>query len=437
MAYYGGMNPISVKVPGNRLQIHGLRLLIWCLPIFLLLPSLVTAAEKPENSKRMLPRVKLSPQILELFKAEKWPEAIEALSEVYDSPGSDNNLRYYLAYCYERQAAAAFKKRKYRDALQYLEQASHYLDDEPELYLEMGICSYSLSQYADAEVYFKEALRLNPLYFPAHKKLGEIYYLRGDNEQALYHWEEALKQNPGDKALAKRLQKLKKFLQLNRNFETEIDTVFLVSFDGKQDLKLSGKVMSMMEDIYRKIGQELNLYPNRQIQVVLLTNREFFDITGSPAWAGGVYEGHIKVPVENVNMDLLKVVLCHEYIHAVIYDRLPQRCPWWLNEGLAQYFSGDEAGNRHKLDIAAALLSQGNVPPLRALPGNWLGNKEQVQMAYALALSAVRFFMEKFTRFDMQSVLEVMAEGKSLDAALPEITAFSFKEFESEWKQTR
>jgi tetratricopeptide (TPR) repeat protein len=430
------MNPISAKLPGNRWQVYGLRFLTCCLQVFLLMTSAIAAVEKHDNTKRVLPPAQLSPEILELLKAEKWPEAVEALSEAYESSGSDDNLRYYLAYCHEQLATAAFKERKFRDALRQLEHASHYLDDEPEIYLAMGICYYSLSQYADAEVYLKEALRLNPLYFPALKKLGEIYYLRGDNEQARYQWEEALKQNPGDKVLKKRLQSLKKFLELNPNFETEMDTVFLVSFDGERDLQLSGAVMSIMEEIYRKIGQELNLYPQRQIQVVLLADREFFDITGSPAWAGGVYEGHIKVPVEHVDMNLLKVVLCHEYIHAVIYDRLSQRCPWWLNEGLAQYFSGDETGNKHKLERAAALLAQGNVPPLRALPGNWLEKKEQVQLAYALALSAVRFFLEKFTLFDLQSVLEVMAEGKSLDTALTEITAFTFTEFETQWRQT-
>jgi tetratricopeptide (TPR) repeat protein len=429
------MNHQYKKVPGKMPISSGRRFLLCILPVFLFMASFTAAAENSQTSEPGLPRARLSPEILELLKAEKWPEAIEALSEAYKPFNSDDKLKYYLAYCHEQLAAAAFKEKKYREAIQQLEQAVHYVDDESAIYLGMGICYFALSQYGEAEVYFKEVLRLNPGHVPAHKKLGEIYYLQGDNEQARYHWEEALKANPNDPVLKKRLRNLKKFLELNRNLETEIDTVFLVSFDGQRDQRLSGTVMSILGDIYLEIGQDLNLYPNRHIQVVLLTNREFFDITGSPSWAGGVYEGQIKVPVENVNMDLLKIVLCHEYVHAVIYDRLSQRCPWWLNEGLAQYFSGDEAGNRRKLEIAAALLSQGTAPPLRALPGNWLGKKEQAQMAYALALSAVRFFMEKFTVFDMQSVLDLMAEGKSLDAALAEITAFTFNEFETEWKE--
>ncbi|UCH96560.1 MAG: tetratricopeptide repeat protein [Candidatus Aminicenantes bacterium] len=431
------MNRISENLPENSRNIYWLWLFTLTLLVFLVMASLTSAADNPQKSKRVLPKVSLPRKTIALIKAGKWSAAIEALTEAYESIGSDPNLKYYLAYCREQLAADALKKRKYQEAINQLEQAVLDVDDVPELYLALGICHFAISQYSEAEVYFKEALALNPKYFLAHKKLGEIYYLTNDNEQAQYHWEEALKLDPADRALKKRLMNLKKFLELSGNFETEIDMFFLVSFDGERDLQLRGNVMDILEDIYLEIGQELNLYPNRQIQVVLLANQEFFDITGSPGWAGGVYEGHIKVPVENYNLDILKIVLCHEYVHAVIYDRLSHRCPWWLNEGLAQYFSGDEKGNKRKLEIAAGLLSKGNVPSLLALPGNWLQNKTQALKAYALALSGVHFFMEKFTIFDMQAILDLMAEGKKLERAVKEITAYTFKEFEKEWKEVR
>jgi hypothetical protein len=71
------------------------------------------------------------------------------------------------------------------------------------------------------------------------------------------------------------------------------------------------------------------------------------------------------------------------------------------------------------------------------LPGNVRQDKNQTQTAYALALSGIHFFMEKFTIFEMQAVLDLMAEGKNLETALEEVTAFTFKEFEQEWKEIR
>lgn len=103
--------------------------------------------------------------------------------------------------------------------------------------------------------------------------------------------------------------------------------------------------------------------------MILLTNRAFFDITGSLEWAGGVYEGQIKIPVDKYDAALLRIVLTHEYVQAVIFDRLSFRCPWWLNEGLAQYLSFDRVGNKKKLDLAAKYISEGEVLSLGELPG--------------------------------------------------------------------
>ena len=192
----------------------------------------------------------------------------------------------------------------------------------------------------------------------------------------------------------------------------------------------------MLEKISSHVGNELGLYPKRQIPVILLTNRAFFDITGSPEWAGGVYEGQIKVPVDKYDASLLRIVLAHEYVHAVIFDRLTFRCPWWLNEGLAQYLSLDQVGNKKKLDLAAKYISEGEVPSLGELPGNMLtGGGQQVQVAYALALSAVQYFVDQFGISGLQLAFDFMADGKGFASVIGEITGYSFKEFQTSWKE--
>ena len=187
---------------------HISRNVVLALLAFMLLGLSVTAADNPEKSKRLLPNARMHPNTMALLQAGKWPEAIEALTRAYESAGSDPNLKYYLAYCYEHLATAAFKQRKYREAINQLDQARQYVNDEPEIYVGLGICYFQFSQYAEAEHYFKEALRLNPKHLHTHKKIGEIYYLTGDIEQALYHWEEALELDPADKVLKKRLDNL-------------------------------------------------------------------------------------------------------------------------------------------------------------------------------------------------------------------------------------
>ena len=98
-------------------------------------------------------------------------------------------------------------------------------------------------------------------------------------------------------------------------------------------------VLDILESAYYDIGAQLEAYPKRQIAVTLLTREAYFDITGSPHWTAGLYEGQIKIPVANADHSSLKIVLSHEYVHAVIFDLMGPHCPWWLIEGLAQYFS--------------------------------------------------------------------------------------------------
>ncbi|NIM14066.1 MAG: tetratricopeptide repeat protein [Candidatus Aminicenantes bacterium] len=399
--------------------------------------ALSAAAGEDGEDKVYLPPANLNPETYRLLKNGQWEQAIEKLSEAYESINSDANLKYYLAFCYEQLANTAINEKRYQDAINQLESAVHYVKDQPRLYLGLGACYFSLSRYAEAERAFSQVLELQPRHFLAHKMLGEIYYLTNNMDDAREHWQAALKIKPGDDYTKKRLTGLKKYKHMAENFETEVDMMFSVSFNGTKKPQLRDLVLNMLAEISRELGQKLNLYPNRQIPVILLTNQAFFDITGSPKWAGGVYEGHIKVPVDNYQPGLLRIVLAHEYVHAVIFDRLSFRCPWWLNEGLAQYLSGDQEGNKRKLKLAVQFIKQSKVPPLEEMPGNVLkeGDRKSVQLAYALALSAVQYFVDHLGITEMQYVLDLMAEGKGFAAVISEITGYSFAEFQENWKQ--
>lgn len=400
--------------------------------------ALIANTGEDEEKKIYLPPVDLNPETYQLLKTDQWEKAIEKLTETYETTASDPNLKYYLAYCCEQLAAIAVKEKRLKDAINQLESAVQYVNDQPRLYMGIGGCYLSLSLYEEAEEAFSQVIQLQPNHFTAHKMLGEIYYLTNNMDDARTHWEKALEIKPDDEYTKKRMTQLKKYDRMAGDLETEVDAMFSVSFNGTRKPELRELVLTLLEEISRRVGQELNLYPKRQIPVILLTNQAFFDITGSPQWAGGVYEGHIKVPVDHYDAKLLRVVLAHEYVHAVIFDRISFRCPWWLNEGLAQYLSGDRWGNNRKLQLAAQFIKEGNVPRLEELPGNLLrsGDTKGVQIAYALGLSAVQYFVDNYGISDMQYVLDLMAEGKDFGSVINQITGYSFAEFQENWKET-
>src|SRR5207245_1560906 len=117
---------------------------------------------------------------------------------------------------------------------------------------------------------------------------------------------------------------------------------FLVKFDGEADHAVWNRVLEILEEAYREIGQQLGHFPSKPILVVLHTRETFQGATGGPAWSDGLYDpvmGRIKVPTQGALTDKawLTRVLRHEYVHALLHDRVGGRgaIPPWLNEGLA------------------------------------------------------------------------------------------------------
>ncbi|MCP4146878.1 MAG: tetratricopeptide repeat protein [bacterium] len=412
--------------------------LLILLPVLLFSLFTIGWGEEAKNaqSQYRLPYVDLPENIIVLLKGGQWEKALTALEAFKDTYSTDDNLDHYLTLCYGELGAAALQAKKYNEAIEKYQIAVNLCQENPAPYLGLGYSHMMLSDYQEAEDAFLTGVDLAPNNIYGLKMLGQIYYLTDDLEQAVSFWERALKIDDTDKALQKQLRKIKKQLKSNKNMETELDNYFTVRFDGEKIPQLRDIVLTTLQDIHAKIGQELNLYPRRLITVTLMSKKQFFDITGLPGWAGGVYEGQIKIPVENYKLEPLKVVLCHEYIHAVLYDALSMRCPWWLHEGMAQYFSGD-MNNSKKLAAVPVILRDKWSPSLLDLPGDIAGDAVKVGYAYALSLSAVDYFIQEFSTATLEGILDEMTKGREFAPVLEEITSYTFKEFQTRWKESK
>src|SRR5262249_42063701 len=150
-------------------------------------------------------------------------------------------------------------------------------------------------------------------------------------------------------------------------------------YEGATDPTIGEHVAAVLERAYSSIGQTLNSYPKDTVTVILYTNREFQDITRSPVWAGGGYDGRIRIAVGGVQSSReLDRVVNRELAPAVGASAAPRRVPAWLDEGLATHLeSSDHAW-------VADVLSGAEIMPLEKLAGGFNGlDGRHALVAYA------------------------------------------------------
>ena len=386
---------------------------------------------RPEGA---LPPVNIDRTTEDHLENGRWDSALDDLIPLYDDT-SDSNLEAYIALCFKEIAVTAFLDRRYGEAVEKAESGLAYTGNDADLHYILGTARLAQSEYGAAEHAFNKVLELNPANVDAYKQLGEIHYLRNELQNAESAWSRALALGPGDAALEKRLTALRKQLQLNETLDTDDNLHFSVAYDGETMHRFEHTVLDILENAYYDIGGRLQIYPKRLVSVTLLTRQAFFDVTGTPDWTAGLYEGQIKIPVAGADPIGLKTILYHEYTHAVLFDQIGSRCPWWLNEGLAQYLSGDGDGSPGNGVSLPGANRPSDDTTLSALGSVFGLDEEEVARSYALALSGVRYFASSFGEAGIQKIILLMAEGDSFDTAFHTTTGFSFEQFEENWRR--
>lgn len=182
-------------------------------------------------------------------------------------------------------------------------------------------------------------------------------------------------------------------------FWTTSSPYFSVSFDGTR-VELMNNVHEVLADLdtyYAEFGELFGQRPvengRPKIRVVFYKRAAFAEVTGLGDWAGGVFDGTIRVPVESLGdeRERLRAVLRHELMHAFIHHVSGGQAPAWLNEGLAQWIERPGEGRTLDVALARGRLRGHELFPLESLRGTlaaW-SDKQAIARAYAQALLVV------------------------------------------------
>jgi Tetratricopeptide repeat len=294
-----------------------------------------------------------------------------------------------------------------------------------------GYAAFSLGRTDAAISYLKHAVESNPRFVPALVLLAKVAYQAADLNLAVSTLEKAAAVAPRDRAIAQQLERWRGEAALHNRFEARSTARFTVLFEGAEEKVIGERVVSILETAYWRIGKSMNTYPSETLSVILYTNRQFQDITRAPAWAGGGYDGRIRLPVGGAlrSPKTLERVVTHEFVHAVIHNAAGASVPAWVNEGLASYMeSTDRTWVAQVFRRANGRIS---MEDLTEGFGEFDGGTALV--AYAESLVAGQLLCERLGG-NLGPFLQMLGSGHTVDQALS-MHNVAPEQFYAEWRR--
>ncbi len=326
---------------------------------------------------------------------------------------------------------ALIQRGDYHGAIQAFNQAKVESSHDHRIFLGLGLSHYRLAHYDSAIEYLKRALRLDGGLEQAHTLLGDVAFMRDQLHDAVRHYESALTLNPNDVSIQDGLFNVRRAQQFEAGFARIATRHFIVKCDEAQRRGLKG-LAGRLEALYERIGERLQHRPKEKLIVVLYSDGAFQAFTGSPSWAGGLFDGKIHLAVRRVlqaSSDA-DATLAHEYAHALVHRLAGGRAPTWLAEGLALYFEGRTSS------WSDTILNhpQTELTPLHALHGSFLSlPPREATLAYAESLSATRVLIHRYGWPGVRRLLETVSRTDGFSAAFETTLKESYHMFEASW----
>lgn len=245
---------------------------------------------------------------------------------------------------------------------------------------------------------------------------GAAAWRADDPYRALELWKRSLSLQPdaGVQALYDRVEReTRGDLSNQRIFGARV----LLRYEGTAiSPEVAREMLAVVEQEFARISARLGCSTTERIVTIAQSRDAYRKTTATAEWSAGLYDGRIRVPVfDSGSLDGdTRRTLAHETTHACL--SMLGRWPAWLQEGVAQFMSGDQLrpAERQQLEQLARARK---LPSLAKLGEDWSGmDAATARAAYALALRAVEVFEQEFGGYGLRNLLRNPER-------LPQITA--------------
>ncbi|MBI4400276.1 MAG: hypothetical protein HY581_01420 [Nitrospirae bacterium] len=387
------------------------------------------------------PHVQALEAILRLIQQEHESEAQAKLVALPPEALSDQRIRNFAAILWNNLGVIQGKARGTAAALPAFKTAVSLNPDDPTARLNLTHAYWELKDPGLTREFLEKTIGMVPNDPLPHLALADLLYDKDDLAGAILHLDHATRhaaQNPDLRAYLELVAaKVTRTEQAEQKFVSRESSHFTVKFDGGEDYAIWHRVLDILEDAYRDIGQRFGYFPSKPVVVALHTRETFQTASGSPVWADGLFDpilGRIKIPTKGALTDeaWLTRVLRHEFVHALLHERTGGQLgavPTWLNEGLAMQLAGDPWP-----DLDRIIQGDVQLMALNVLEGSWMGMPANVAtVAYLEGNSATLYLIDRYGMEKVREIIGLLATGQPIAAAIHDRLFISYDEFQRRW----
>jgi tetratricopeptide (TPR) repeat protein len=349
--------------------------------------------------------------------------ALSALENQADEEQTSN--AYFVAGAFEEEQGNP------EGACRYFEYALSLNPNQASLLAWYATSLAEARRYEEAASQAEHLTQIEPNSAQAFRWLAAAQYNADRTRDAVRAWKRALELEPNPET-QRLLERAQRELDVEERSNQQESRHFSLRYEGGEtSIALQRDLLGTLEDQYQELTRELDYSPRENIVVTLYTKKQFFDVTEAPSWAAGLNDGKLRIPIQGVTSMTpeLQRVLKHELTHSFVRFMVGDRCPSWLNEGLAQLVEPrSSSGNA---SVLAALFEQHKQIPFAVLehPFNDL-SEIQAQVAYAESLSALEYLRSRYGMDDVLRILRHVGSGDAPESALRAVTRSDYADLE-------
>jgi tetratricopeptide (TPR) repeat protein len=326
---------------------------------------------------------------------------------------------------------------RFPQAERYYESALRFQPDNSTLLVYYAACLLHTGQTADALSYAQHAASVDPNSPDALAMLGFAQFASDHTPDAIGAWKKSLALRP-DATISEYLARAERESNAESEFTQRENSHFNFHFEGKETSEAFRRdLFAILDSEYDDLVRDLGYSPRNNIAVTLYTQQAYFDVTRAPSWTGALNDGKLRIPisgVQSVTPELARI-LKHELTHSFVSQMSSNRCPTWLNEGIAQIEEGrSSAPYGHQL---ARMFGDGNEIPFNLLEGSFMSlSAPEASVAYAESLAAAEYIRDAYGMSEIARILQQLSEGGSTEAALRATVHSDYRQLRDEMTRT-